>query len=90
MSTKPRASLGLTALTQVPATAYTKQASLVQALESNQLEVDIRELRNSFRQAARRILDQVFEREGIEIIATPADSQFCTYTAVAGEQQVPS
>lgn len=85
MSTRPRASLERVALTRVMAAAYTEQTDLVRALENDQGEEEIRELRPKFRQVGRRLLDQVFEREGVEIIAAPADSPLCMHTAVAGK-----
>lgn len=89
MSTKTRSSLGLAALTRVPATAFTKQTDLIKALENDQSEEEIRELRHKFRQVGRKLLDRVFESEGIDIIAAPADSPLCMHTAVAGEEPAP-
>lgn len=38
------------------------------------------------RAKARQILDQIYEKENVDLIAAPVDSAFCIYSAAAGKQ----
>ncbi|KAH8647843.1 amidase signature domain-containing protein [Xylariales sp. PMI_506] len=63
---------------------HTDQDLLVQAQEANQAPEHISCLKEKLRAVARKALDDVFEREGINIIIAPAASALPTHTSAAG------
>jgi len=65
--------------------AFTEQNDLIKALWNNDKEEYISSLRKGIRSTAKRILDQVFEDENVNIIAAPADSPLCIHAAASGE-----
>lgn len=67
--------------------AHTDQADLVKAQERNEPEEEIKLLGERLRAKSRKILDQIYEKESINIIAAPVDSAFCIYSAAAGKQR---
>lgn len=65
--------------------AHTDQADLIKAQERNEPEEEIKLLGQKLRAKARQILDPIFEKEDINLIAAPVDSAFCIYSAAAGK-----
>lgn len=67
-------------------TAYTEQNDLVKAFENTDNANHITELKEVLRQQAKAMLDPVFQKAGIDIIAAPADSSLCIHAAAAGKK----
>ncbi|KAK8140053.1 amidase [Apiospora sp. TS-2023a] len=63
---------------------HTDQADLIKAQERDEPEKEIKLLGEKLRAKARMILDQIYEKEKINLIAAPVDSAFCIYSAAAG------
>ncbi|KAJ5614229.1 amidase signature enzyme [Penicillium herquei] len=63
---------------------FTEQNDLEGAMKTTDKKDHIDELKNNLRKAARDILDEVFENEGINILAAPGDSSLCIHAAAAG------
>lgn len=68
--------------------AYTEQNDLIKAFENTDNADHIAELKDGLRRQAKAVLDPVFQEEGIDIIAAPADSSLCIHAAAAGEDLV--
>ncbi|KAK8087765.1 hypothetical protein PG997_002726 [Apiospora hydei] len=63
---------------------YTDQTDLIKAQAMNKPEQEIKLLGEKLRAKARKILDEIYEKENIDLIAAPVDSAFCIYAAAAG------
>ncbi|KAK8035698.1 amidase, partial [Apiospora marii] len=63
---------------------HTDQADLIKAQERNEPAGEIKLLGEKLRAKAKQILDQIFKKENVDLIAAPVDSAFCIYPAAAG------
>ncbi|KAK8126904.1 Amidase signature domain protein [Apiospora kogelbergensis] len=63
---------------------HTEQNDLIKALEMNEPAREIKILGDKLRAKTRRILDEIYEEQNINLIAAPVDSAFCIYAAAAG------
>ncbi|KAJ6031316.1 amidase signature enzyme [Penicillium herquei] len=63
---------------------FTEQNDLENAMKSTDGKDHIDELKRNLRKAARDILDDIFEKEDINILAAPGDSSLCIHAAAAG------
>ncbi|KAJ5711486.1 amidase signature enzyme [Penicillium malachiteum] len=63
---------------------FTEQNDLENAMKTTDKKDNIDELKNNLRKAARDILDENFDNEGINILAAPGDSSLCIHAAAAG------
>ncbi|KAK3682983.1 amidase signature domain-containing protein [Podospora appendiculata] len=63
---------------------YTKQDDLVKALHNDDTPEHIASLKEGLRAVGKQIIDRVLAREGVNIIAAPADSSLCIHAAAAG------
>ncbi|KAJ5792756.1 amidase signature enzyme [Penicillium pulvis] len=63
---------------------FTEQNDLEGAMHTNETRDKINELKKGLRGAARDILDDLFEKENINILAAPGDSSLCVHAAAAG------
>ncbi|KAI1321373.1 amidase signature domain-containing protein [Xylariaceae sp. FL0255] len=63
---------------------YTEQDQLVKADESNERPEDMTELQHKIRLLGKSILDQVFDREHVNVIAALGDSSICIHAAATG------
>ena len=64
--------------------AYTEQSDLIKALENDDTEAHVEELKVGLRALGKQILDQVFDEKDVNIIAAPADCSQCIHAAAAG------
>jgi amidase len=64
--------------------AYTKQDDLLRALANTDEALYIDRLKDGLRAVGRRILDEAFRSQGLNIIAAPADCSLCIHAAAAG------
>lgn len=67
--------------------AYTEQNDIIKAFENTDTEEHVARLRDGLRNQARSVLEPVFQENGINIIAAPADSSLCIHAATAGEHK---
>lgn len=65
--------------------AYTEQNDLVKALHNTDDAEHITRLKEGLRFVARKLLDDVFDRQQVNIIAAPADSSLCIHAAASGK-----
>ncbi|KAI0129715.1 amidase signature domain-containing protein [Xylariales sp. AK1849] len=63
---------------------YSDQNDLIKSLHNSDNEDHIAYLRKRQRKVARELIDGVFDKEQVELIAAPSDSCFCMYAACAG------
>ncbi|KAJ5725664.1 amidase signature enzyme, partial [Penicillium malachiteum] len=63
---------------------FTEQNDLENAMETTDNKDHIDDLKKNLRKAARDILDDVFEKEEVNILAAPGDSSLCIHAAAAG------
>ncbi|KAK7941436.1 amidase [Apiospora aurea] len=63
---------------------YEDQTDLIKAQAMSEPEQEIKLLGEKLRVKAREILDEIYEKENIDLIAAPVDSAFCIYAAAAG------
>lgn len=54
-------------------------------MDTTENKEKIDELKHDLRVAARDILDDLFEKEEINIVAAPGDSSLCVHAAAAGK-----
>lgn len=66
--------------------AFAEQDELVKANSYNDSIEDMDELKQSLRARAKKILDDVFDKEGVNIIAASGDSSLCIHSAAAGKE----
>ncbi|KAL2277821.1 hypothetical protein FJTKL_15113 [Diaporthe vaccinii] len=63
---------------------YTEQGDIIKAFENVDTEENVARLKDGLRKKARSVLEPVFQDNGINIIAAPADSSLCIHAAAAG------
>ncbi|KAJ5926219.1 Amidase [Penicillium verrucosum] len=63
---------------------FVEQNDLQGAMAATEEKEQIDELKQSLRRAARAILDDLFDKEGINILAAPGDSPLCVHASAAG------
>ncbi|KAJ5789360.1 amidase signature enzyme [Penicillium psychrosexuale] len=63
---------------------FVEQNDLEGAMNTTEEEGKVDELKNDLRKAARDILDDLFDKEKINILAAPGDSPLCRYASAAG------
>ncbi|KAJ5541218.1 amidase signature enzyme [Penicillium frequentans] len=63
---------------------FVEQNDLEGAMDTTENKEKIDELKHGLRLAARNILDDLFEKEEINILAAPGDSSLCVHAAAAG------
>lgn len=63
---------------------YTEQGDIIKAFENADTEEHVARLRDGLRKQARSVLEPVFQENGINVIAAPADSSLCIHAAAAG------
>ncbi|KAJ5746016.1 amidase signature enzyme [Penicillium odoratum] len=63
---------------------FTEQNDLEGAMNTTEEKGYIDELKHGLRKAARDILDDVFEKEHVNILAAPGDSSLCVHASAAG------
>jgi amidase len=66
------------------ASEFPEQGDLIKARDNDDKEDNIAALKKGLRSVARQMLDRVFDREGVNIIAAPADSSLCIHAAASG------
>jgi len=59
---------------------------LTKARDNDDSEAHITTLKKGLRTVARKIINEVFEKEGVNIIAASADSPLCIHAAAAGKE----
>ncbi|KAJ5738943.1 amidase signature enzyme [Penicillium malachiteum] len=64
--------------------AFTEHNDLENAMKTTDKKDHIDELKSDLRKAARDILDEIFGKEEINILAAPGDSALCIHAAAAG------
>ncbi|KAK3303460.1 amidase signature domain-containing protein [Chaetomium strumarium] len=63
---------------------YTNQDDLIKALNNTEAAAHIEVLKRGLRAAGRRILDQAFDNEAVDVIIAPGDCSLCIHAAAAG------
>jgi amidase len=63
---------------------FPEQGDLIKARDNVDAEEHIAALKEGLRAVAKNVLNAVFEREGVNIIAAPADSSLCIHAAASG------
>lgn len=58
-------------------------------MNTTEPRVKIDEMKQGLREAARGILDDLFDQEKINILAAPGDSSLCVHAAAAGNNSSP-
>lgn len=65
---------------------FPEQGDLIKAMDNSDTEGHIAALKEGLRAVARQILDRVFDSEGVNIVAAPADSSLCIHAAASGTE----
>lgn len=60
------------------------QDELIRAMNDASLKANIELYRTKLRKLAREILDNVFDKQSVDLIVAPADSAICVHAAAAG------
>ncbi|KAK9415502.1 putative Amidase domain-containing protein [Seiridium unicorne] len=63
---------------------FTKQDQLLQALKATETPEEIAQLKQKFREKGKSIINDVLNRENVNLIAAPGDSPMCIHAAAAG------
>ncbi|KAK6078644.1 hypothetical protein SCUP515_09694 [Seiridium cupressi] len=63
---------------------FTKQDQLLQALKATETPEEIALLKQKFREKGKSIINDVLNRENVNLIAAPGDSPMCIHAAAAG------
>jgi amidase len=67
-------------------TAFSDQSDLIKAWNTQEQPSHINHLRIKLREKAKAVLDEVFSREGVNILVAPADSAFPIYSSASGKR----
>ncbi|KAK3375563.1 amidase signature domain-containing protein [Lasiosphaeria ovina] len=63
---------------------FTEQTDLIEALNNDNTAEHIAKLKGELRAVGKRILDHVFDGEGVNLIIAPGDAPLCVHAAAAG------
>lgn len=64
--------------------AYTGQDQLIRSRDTSQSIEFMNDARARVRQRGKAIINEVFEKEGVNLIGAPGDSPLCVHAAAAG------
>lgn len=64
--------------------AYNEQNDLEKSLGSDETVEHIRSLKEGLRRTAKKILDNAFASQGVNLIVAPGDSSLCIHAAASG------